>query len=42
MDILLAGIVRESKGTVITRDQDFGKVEGLDVESYIDENGNDT
>lgn len=41
MDILIAGVVRESGGTIVTRDRDFERVEELDVESYSGENANE-
>jgi tRNA(fMet)-specific endonuclease VapC len=31
-DVLLAGVVRQSGGTVVTRDRDFERVENLSVE----------
>ena len=30
-DVMLAGVVREAGGTLVTRDDDFAAVEGLDV-----------
>lgn len=33
-DVLIAGSVREAGGTMVTRDNHFERVEGLDVESY--------
>ena len=33
-DVLIAGNVREAGGTVLTRDDHFERVEGLDVETY--------
>jgi tRNA(fMet)-specific endonuclease VapC len=34
MDVLIAGVVREAGGTIVTRDQDFARIDGLPVESY--------
>jgi predicted nucleic acid-binding protein len=33
-DVLIAGSVREADGAVVTRDDRFQRVDGLDVESY--------
>jgi tRNA(fMet)-specific endonuclease VapC len=33
-DVLIAGNVREAGGTVLTRDDHFERVQGLDVETY--------
>lgn len=33
VDMLIAGIVREAGATLVTRDRDFDRVEGLEVES---------
>jgi tRNA(fMet)-specific endonuclease VapC len=34
LDVLFAGVVREAGRTIVTRDSDFERVEGLQVESY--------
>ena len=34
VDCLVAGVVIEGEGTLITRDADFGRVPGLSVETY--------
>ncbi|WP_424004846.1 PIN domain-containing protein (plasmid) [Haloarcula salina] len=34
MDTLIAGMVRDTGGTLITRDGHFDRVQGLDVEEY--------
>ena len=33
-DVLIAGIVRDAGGTVVTNDADFERVQNLDVERY--------
>ena len=33
-DVLIAGNVRKTDGTVLTRDDHFERVEGLDIETY--------
>lgn len=37
MDTLIAGVVREAGGTLVTADEDFARVSGLDVRDYRDE-----
>jgi len=34
MDALIAGVVREAGGTLVTRDSHFDRVAGLDVTTY--------
>ena len=34
VDMLIAGVVREAGGTIVTRDDDFEHVDGLTVETY--------
>jgi len=34
MDTLIAGVVREAGGTLVTRDSHFDRVAGLDVQTY--------
>ncbi|ADJ16949.1 PilT protein domain protein (plasmid) [Halalkalicoccus jeotgali B3] len=36
VDMLIAGIVREAGATIVTRDSDFNRIEGLQV-TNIDE-----
>lgn len=34
LDTLIAGVVRDAGGTVVTNDEHFDRVDGLDVERY--------
>ncbi|WP_101298207.1 PIN domain-containing protein [Halegenticoccus soli] len=34
MDVLIAGTVRAAGGTLVTRDRDYERVDGLDVDRY--------
>ncbi|WP_336339240.1 PIN domain-containing protein [Haloarcula brevis] len=34
MDTLIAGMVRDSSGSLVTRDDHFDRVDGLDTETY--------
>lgn len=34
LDMLIAGVIREAGAVLVTRDSDFGRVDGLDVEQF--------